>query len=148
MMIMAFGLLGLSSCSSDDDEPTTTAARSIEGSYTGDMSCSVMGSEDIFENMTFTVTAVDDSKVNLTIPSFGNPPMQLPQIIVKNLEVTGTEGNYTIPGTVTEGTLDNGKAYKITLTGAYAGDKLTINFNLNYGAMPMPLICSFSAPKN
>ncbi len=147
-MIMTFGLLGLSSCSSDDDEPSTPAARSIEGSYTGDMSCSVMGSEDIFDNMTFTVTAVDDSKVNLTIPSFGNPPMQLPQIIVKNLEVTGTEDNYTIPETVTEGTLDNGKAYKITLTGAYAGDKLTINFNLNYGAMPMPMICSFSAPKN
>ena len=147
MMIMAFGLFGFSSCSDDKDEPATPAARSIAGTYEGDMTCSVMGSEDVFEDVTFTVTAVDDSKVNIILPSFGNPPMQLPEIVVENLSVSGSDGTYSIPETVSEGTLENGKAYKVTLTGAYAGDQLTINFNLQYGAMPMPMICSFTAPK-
>jgi len=147
MTVMVFGLFDLTSCSSDNEEPATPAAHNIEGSYTGDMSCSVMGSGDVFEDVTFTVTAVDDSKVDITIPSFGNPPMQLPEIIVENLAVSGSDGTYSIPETVSEGTLENGKTYKITLSGSYAGDRLTINFNLNYGAMPMPMICSFTAPK-
>lgn len=148
IMVMAFGLFGFTSCGSDDDEPSTPAARIVEGSYTGDMTCSVMGSADVFEDLTFTVTAVSDAKVNLTIPSFGNPPMQLPEIVIDNLDVTGSDGSYTIQETVKEGTLDNGKAYKVTLAGAYAGDRLTINFNLQYGSMPMPMICTFTAPKN
>jgi len=148
MMIMALGLFGLTSCSSDDDEPSTPAARSIEGSYTGNMTTSVMGDEDIIEDLTFTVTAVDDSKVNLSIPAFGNPPMLLPAMVIENLTVSGSDGSYSIPETVREGTLENGKAYRITVVGAYADDRLTINFNLNYGAMPMPMICSFTASKN
>lgn len=149
IMIMTFGLFALTSCGSDDkDEPQTPAARSIAGTYNGDMTCSVMGSEDLFEDMTFTVTAVDDSKVNITISSFGNPPMQVPEITIKNVAVSGSDGNYTIATTNFEGDLANGKKYSGVIQGNYASEQLNLQFNLQYGAMPMPMICNFSAPKN
>lgn len=74
MLAVAFSLFSLASCGSDD-EPETPAARSIAGEYHGNMTCSVLGEESTFENMTFTVTAVDDATATISISSFGNPPM-------------------------------------------------------------------------
>ena len=80
MLAISLGMAApLTSCSDNDDKPAAPAAKSVEGTYSGDMSCTVMGSESTFEDMTFTVTATDDATVNVAIPSFGNPPMQVPQ---------------------------------------------------------------------
>ena len=58
VLALTFGLVSFSSCGSDDDDDVATpAARDIAGTYTADMSCSVMGEASDFENMTFTVTA-------------------------------------------------------------------------------------------
>lgn len=139
----------LVSCSDDnkDDKPSTPAAKEIAGTYKGDMTCTVMGSESTFEDMTFTVAATDEATASMTISSFGNPPMQVPEVTVSGIKVTGEDGSYTLAPTEFAGTTADGKNYSGTAQGDYANGTLSVKFSLNYGAMPMPMICSFSAPK-
>ncbi|MCM1225003.1 MAG: calycin-like domain-containing protein [Muribaculaceae bacterium] len=148
-MLAVLSLLSFNSCSDkESDEPTDTpAAKSVAGTYKGDMTCSVMGQESVFEDMTFTVTASDDATVSVGISSFGNPPMQVPEITVPDVKVAGSDGTYSLASTKFEGELSNGKTYSGTLDGSYASDQITIRFNLQYGSMPMPMICSFTSPK-
>ena len=74
----------IAACSDDNknDEPAAPAAKSVEGSYTGPMSCTVMGDESVFDGLTFEVEATDDATVSVTIPSFGEPPMKMPSMTV------------------------------------------------------------------
>lgn len=147
-MILSFGLVAtMTSCSDKEDEPSIPAAKSVAGTYNGDMTCSVMGSESVFEDMTFTVESTDDATVNVTISSFGNPPMQVPEVCVSGVKVSGTDDKYALAPTEFKGTTDAGKAYSGTLQGSFENNELTIKFNLQYGAMPMPMICTFTAPK-
>ncbi len=136
----------LVSCS-DEKEPETAAARSVEATYTGNLTCSVMGDEELFNDKTLTVVATDDAHVTVTIPSFGNAPMELPEIEVDGVKVTEKDGRYALGSTTFAGTTAGGKAYSGTLHGELADNMMTIRFNLQYGAMPMPLICTFSAQR-
>lgn len=148
-MLISFGLVTtMTSCSDDEDEPATPAAREIAGSYNSDMTCSVMGQESIFEDQNVKVTAIDDNNVSITIASFGNPPMQLPEITITGVAVTGENGVYKIAETQFNGTAAGDKVYSGTIQGSFSDGKISISFNLQYGAMPMPMICSFTAPKN
>lgn len=152
-MTLCMGLacpLFLTSCSDDDpaDEPTVeAAAKSIEGIYTGDMSCTVMGSESTFEDMTYTINATGDNTADITVSSFGNPPMQVPDITVTGVPVSGSNGVYTIESTKYSGSLSGNKEYSGTIQGSFADNTLTIDLNLQYGAMPQPMICKFVATK-
>lgn len=149
MLALTFGPVSFSSCGSDDDEDVATpAARDIAGTYTADMSCSVMGEVSDFGNMTFTVTATSDATVDITIPTFGEMPMQVPEFTVTGVKVSGADGTYTLDTTTFSGTLPNSKSYSGTLHGSYKDSRLTVQFNLQYGAMPMPMICSWTAPKD
>ena len=74
-MVAVASMLSFTSCGSDDnDAPKAPAAKSIEGTYKGDMSCSVMGEASDYEDMTFTVTAMSDANVSITLPAFGEAP--------------------------------------------------------------------------
>ena len=135
------------SCDSKEDEPAVPAAKSVAGEYTNSMTVTVMGSESVFENVTYTIVATSDSKVDVQISAFGNPPMRVPAFTVKDVVVSGTDGNYTLAETQFSGTTEAGKAYSGTLAGTVADNTLTANMSLQYGAMPMPMICSFTATK-
>lgn len=149
MILLTGAAVCATSCSDEkEDEPAAPAAKSVEGTYSGDMICSVMGDESTFEDVTFTLTAVDDATVKMTIPSFGNPPMQVPEITVEDIKVSGSDGTYTLASTEFSGETATGKAFSGTAQGSYVSNTLTIQFNLQYGAMPMPMICTFSAPKD
>ncbi len=149
LTLACLAMTAFTSCSDDDDNtPAAPAAKQIEGTYTSSMTCSVMGSEDTFDDMTFTLTATDDATIDMTVPSFGNPPMQVPGFTITDMKVTGTDGTYTIAPTTFEGTTDTGRTYSGQATGTYTDDILTVNFSLTYGAMPMPMICTFTAPKH
>lgn len=106
-----------------------------------------MGSETLFEDMTFTVTATDDATATLRVSSFGNPPMLIPEITVSDIKVSGKDGTYTLAPTEFSGSTASGRNYSGTAKGSYSNSTLNVQFNLQYGAMPMPLICSFSANK-
>lgn len=147
-MAVCLGIMATATaCSDDKDEPAVPAARSVAGTYNSDMTCSVMGQESTFEDMTFTLTSTDDATVTLDMSSFGNPPMQVPAIKITGIKVSGENGTYTLAPTDFNGTTPDGKAYSGKIQGNFADNSLTMQFNLQYGAMPMPMICTFTAPK-
>ena len=97
-LIAILGLTTFTSCSDDDNnEPNMPAAKAIEGSYKGDMECSVMGDASTFENMTFTISATDDATVTVTLPAFGKAPMALPSITLTGIKVSEKDGVATQP---------------------------------------------------
>ncbi len=137
-----------SSCSRDKDEPApAVAAKSIAGSYKGSLKSVVMGTETTFDNVAVTLAAPDDATVDVAIGTFGTPPMAVPAFAVKGVKVTGANGTYTLATTEFSGTSTTGRNYSGTLQGSFAQDKLTVQFNLKYGAMPMPMVCTFTAPR-
>lgn len=148
VLLLSVSALAISCSDSNEDEPETPAAKSVEGTYSGDMTCSVMGDESTFEDMTFTLTAVDDATVDIAISSFGNPPMQVPGFTVSGVKVAGTDGKYALAPTEFSGETETGRAFSGTAQGSFDDNTLTVKFSLQYGAMPMPMICSFTAPKN
>lgn len=148
LLCLCLGAAFTSCSDKEEDEPALPAAREVAGTYSGDMTCSVMGQESQFEDMTFTVVAVDDSSVDITVSEFGQAPMAVPSFTVEGVKVSGAEDSYTLASTDFEGQTATGRAYSGKLQGSYSGTTLSVQFNLQYGAMPMPMICSFSAPKN
>lgn len=140
-------MASVSACRDDKDDLSVPAAKSIEGSYIGDLQTSVMGSVSTSENLTFTISATDETTVTVALPSFGEAPMALPSITIPGVTVTETDGIVTIAETEVSGTTESGKNYTCTLSGIVEKDLLTIRYNLMYGAMPMPLICSSTANK-
>ena len=140
-------MTAFSSCSNKEDEPATPAAKTIEGSYEGNMDCSVMGSVSTFEEMTYTVKATDESTVSVTLPACGEAPMAMPVIELTGVKVSEADGTVTLATTEVSGQTDGGKNYTCTMSGSVQGNILNIKYNLTYGAMPMPLICSSTATK-
>jgi hypothetical protein len=147
-MIALLTITAMTSCSSDDDEQMPGAAKVVAGEYTSDLTCSVNDAESKFENVTVTIVEKSESTVDIKIGSYGNPPMQVPSLTIENVTVTGQDGTYNIANTEFEGTAENGKKYSGVLTGGYTGNKLTLKFNLHYGAMPMAMINTFESAKN
>ena len=133
-MMLCIGLsTGFTSCSdNEEDQPAAPAAKSVEGAYLGDM--------------TFTLAATDDATVSLTMSSFGEPPTQVPEITIPDIKVSGENGTYTL-ATTNFDTESNGKKISGVVQGTFADNTLDVKINLQYGNMPMPLICSFTATK-
>lgn len=147
LMMALIMTLGLSSCSDNEkDEPQQPAANEIAGSYTGTMTGTAMGTDLTFDNVDVRITAADDSHVDIAIASFGNPPMVLPEIFIGNVPVSGAEGNFALAATQFSGTSPDGKNYSGTIQGTSKGE-LVLNMELNYGNMPMPLVCKYTANK-
>lgn len=147
-MIAVLALVTLPSCSdNNEDEPAVPAAKAIAGTYAGDMECSVMGSASTFENLSFVLSATDDATVTVTLPAFGEAPMAMPSITITGVKVTEANGISTLATTEYSGQTDSGKSYTCTVSGSVSDKTLDIKFNLQYGAMPMPMICSSTATK-
>lgn len=134
----------LFSCADNDNSlQIESSAEKIVGNYNGTMQASAMGQNLSFDNVEVAVTPASDNAVNISIASFGNPPMVLPAIIIKNVEVTGIGSTYSLASTEFSGTCADGKIYNGTVIGN-ADSKLNLQIELHYGAMPMPLICTYS----
>lgn len=137
--------ISLNSCSdNDDNQPQMPAAKEIAGCYTGSMAATVMGSDLNFENVDVEITAVDESHVEITIAPFGNAPMVLPEINIKNVAVAGSNGLYALDATEFSGSSPDGKNYSGTIQGSFHNG-LTLNMELHYGSMPYPMICKYNA---
>lgn len=150
MLALVCMTVAFTSCGGDDDDDNTTAAvaAQVVGTYTGDMSVKVSTSESTNENMEFKIEKVDDTHVNVVLPAFGEAPMALPSITVKNLLVTESNGTYAIPETSFDQTLENGKVLsKTALTATIKDGKMHIKFALQYGKMPLVMTCESDATK-
>lgn len=136
----------LTSCSEDDPEDFNPAAQAVAGTYRGDMTCSVMGQESVFEGMSATLAAQDESTATLTLSSFGTPPMQIPGITISGIKVSEKDGGYVLAPTEFSQE-SGGRKCSGTLSGSVEGSLLSMRISLQYGAMPMPLICTLTASR-
>jgi len=149
----AISLVFSTSCSSDDDK-TTPAAEAMAGTYTGTYTLTVMGqaSED---QASYVITKVDDSTITLTTPAAGEGAMALPSLTISNLPVTeSTVGGvtaYTAKVSTESGSVkvnDVDKSYSFSdVVVALSGNKIAINYSLQYGKMPMPMVIAFTGAK-
>lgn len=167
MMIAAGALsVGFASCGDDDDDDdnddngqTSTItkkslAESLAGDYTGEYSLTVSTSTST-DTVTYSIKKIDDTHVSLTTPSAGSGAMALPSITINNIPVStsSVSGTEVISASLAEvsGTIvvnDAEKSYKFSdLVIVSTGNKVSIAYSLQYGKMPMAMVCSFKGEK-
>ena len=152
MLALVAMTVAFTSCGGDDDDNTPAAAASqVVGTYVGDLTIKVSTSESTDENMEFKVEKVDDSHVNVVLPSYGEGSMYFPGLTIKNLLLTGSNGTYTIPETTFDQTITvNGEEKKIqqsAITVTFANGKMNLKYAMQYGRMPLVMNCSTEATK-
>lgn len=154
MMIAAVAVcVGFVSCG-DDDEETIAVAQTLAGSYSGELSTTVMGSESK-DNATYEIKKIDDTHVSMTTPAAGSGMMALPSITLDNIPVTTSNKNGSevvsasidkVSGSITV----NGAEKSYTFSDVVivnSGNKVSIAYSLQYGKMPVAMICSFVGNK-
>lgn len=154
MMVMMLALVSMcvafSSCSSDDDPVAVAAAKEIADTYTGSLNMTVMGTASTYDNLTMKIEAVDDATVKVTLPACGEGMMALPALEVPAVKVSCSNGAYAFSQESYAGTITvNGaeKNYTVTLQGTLRDNTLTVNYSVQYGKMPMPMIGKFVCTK-
>lgn len=155
MMAMMLALVSMcvafSSCSSDDDdEKVTPAAEYVAGSYVSNLEMTVMGETSTYENAEIKLEKLDDNTINVVLPAAGEGMMALPSLTIPALKVTGSNGSYAFAADAYKGSVEvNGatKEFTITLAGTFTNNQLSLNYSLQYGKMPMPMIGKFVASK-
>ena len=154
MMAMMLALVSMcvafSSCSSDDDNDTAGGAKEIAGSYTSTLEMTVMGTASTFDNLTMKIEAVDDATVKVTLPACDKGMMPLPALEVPAVKVSGSNGSYAFAqenyvGSVTVNGAE--KKYTVTLHGTLKDKTLTVDYSVQYGKMPQPMIGKFVCTK-
>lgn len=159
MMMAAVAIvLGVSSCSSDDDEPEVPAAAQVVGNYTGPEVIMVMNEESSNETKTYAFAKVSDSSIDMTIPASGESGMMMiPALTVKNIPLV--KSGKSIIGSISkyDGTVINaaGAEKNFTITNLLVsfedvpkGKAVAVTFSLKYGAMPMDMVTTFTGERN
>ena len=150
MVAMLTMCVAFTSCSNDDDPVAVAAAKEIAGSYTSTLDMTVMGQASTYDNLTMKIEAVDDATVKVTLPACGEGMMALPALEVPAVKVSGSNGAYAFSQENYAGTITvNGaeKKYTVTLQGTLKDKTLTVNYSVQYGKMPMPMIGKFVCTK-
>lgn len=154
MMAMMLAVAGmcvtLCSCSEDDDEQVTPAADYVVGAYVSDLDITVMGQTSTYEQVEAKVEKEDDNTVNVILPAAGEGAMALPSLTVPALKVTGSNGTYAFSVDSYKGSVvvnDATKEFTVTLQGTFVNNRLTLDYQLQYGNMPMAMIGKFVADK-
>lgn len=110
----------------------------------------VMGTASTYDNLTMKIEAVDDATVKVTLPACGEGMMALPALEVPAVKASGSNGAYAFSQENYAGTITvNGaeKKYTVTLHGTLKDKTLTVNYSVQYGKMPMPMIGKFVCTK-
>ena len=152
MMVAAAALaIGMSSCSSDDDEPEAPLAVQVVGSYTGEEILTV-SDENFNANPTYVFVKNTDTSVDFTIPASDGGAMVLPSLPVKGIAltkngntITGRLASYT--GTVTN---DSGaeKSYTVSdVTAIFNDNMVVVTYTLKYGNMPFDFVGKFTGTR-
>ncbi len=145
-------VMGMSSCSSDDDEPEVAVAEQVAGSYDGNEIFVVDNEESSNDTKTYQFVKATDVSIDMTIPEVGMGMMTIPSLSVKGITLS-KDGN-TIKGRLAsyEGTLKGAdgtdKAYTVSdLTALFSGKTVVVTFALKYGRMPFPFAGTFTGTK-
>lgn len=154
MMIAAVAVcVSFASCG-DDDEEIVPAAQILAGKYAGELSTTVMGSESK-SDATYELKNTDDTHVSMTIPAAGSGAMAMPSITIDKIPVSTSTVNGSevvsasidkVSGSITV----NGAEKSYTFSDVVivnSGNKVSIAYSLQYGKMPVAMICSFTGNK-
>lgn len=149
LMMAVMAVVMVSSCGGDEDNVDVLpgAAKIVAGNYVATMNCEVMKQLFTYENVSVSIVAKDDATVDIKVSSFGEGGRALDPVDIKDVKVTGENGNYAITSKEFSGTTENGKAYSGVVTGTYVAGKLSLVYSLQYGSMPMPMQNTFEAQK-
>jgi hypothetical protein len=149
MLMAVMAVVMVSSCGGDEDNVDVLpgAAKIVAGNYVATMNCEVMKQLLTYENVSVSIVAKDDATVDIKASSFGEGGRNLDPVDIKDVKVTGEDGNYAITSKDFSGTTENGKAYSGVVTGTYVAGKLSLVYSLQYGSMPMPMQNTFEAQK-
>lgn len=150
MVAMLTMCVAFTSCSSDDDPVAVAAASEVAGTYVDSLQLTVMGSTSTYKDLEVKVEAANEETVNVILPAYGEGRMALPSLTIPAVKVAGSNKNYAFGVTDYKSSVEvNGatKEFTMTLQGTYVAGKLTLNYTLVYGTMPMPMVCKFVATK-
>lgn len=150
MVAMLTMCVAFTSCSSDDDPVAVAAASKVAGTYVDSLQLTVMGSTSTYKDLEVKVEAANEETVNIILPAYGEGRMALPSLTIPAVKVAGSDNNYAFGVTDYKSSVEvNGatKEFTMTLQGTYVAGKLTLNYTLVYGTMPMPMVCKFVATK-
>ena len=157
MMMAAVAIVvGMSSCSSDDDEPEVALAAQVVGSYSGMEVITIMG-EPEEGTSTFVFSQSSETTIDMTIPQSGEGMMVIPPLPVKNIplskvneSIMGRLGSFA--GTVTTA---NGSERAYTVSDVTVifedvpkGKAVVVSFTLKYGSMPFDMVTTFTGNKD
>ena len=110
----------------------------------------VMGETSTYDHVTMKIEAVDDATVKVTLPACGEGMMALPALVVPAVTVSGSNGANAFAQEHYAGTdpvKGAEKNYTVTLQGTLKDKTLTVNYSVQYGKMPMPMIAKFVCTK-
>lgn len=146
---LQYGKMPMAMIAKFDSKATLTAAEAVADSYTSNLSITVMDETSTYEDANLVIDAVGETKVKITLPACGEGAMALPALEIPEVPVsTESDGTYTFAidsyaGTTTVNEVE--KNYTVTLKGTLKDGVLTVNYNLQYGKMPMAMIGQFIA---
>ena len=146
---LQYGKMPMAMVAKFDSSATLTAAEEVADSYTSTLTITVMDETSTYEEANLVIDVVNDTKLKITLPACGEGAMALPALEIPEVEVNKeSDGTYTFAidsyaGTTTVNEVE--KNYTVTLAGTLKDGVLTVNYNLQYGKMPMAMIGQFIA---
>lgn len=150
LMIVLAVALAMVACKGDE----SGAAKEVAGTYKGKSSYSIMGVNGDME-MNITLKEKSASSVDLTIPAKSytikmpngqDMTYEVPDVVLADIKVTGKDGAYTIEKK--EFTVQaNGMSVKGDVQGTVNKNTMVLNYNMAFGAMPMPIPFTFTGTK-
>lgn len=146
---LQYGKMPMAMIATFDSKATLTAAEAVADSYTSTLSITVMDETSTYENANLVIDVVNDTKLKITLPACGEGAMALPALEIPEVEVNKeSDGTYSFAIADYKGTTtvnEEEKNYTVTLQGSLKDGVLTVNYSLQYGKMPMPMIGQFIA---
>ena len=152
-LLMALMALFVTSCSDDDD--AVNYAMEIAGTYAGENAVSVGKVSMDPYTASFKIEGQADGKATVLLPGTvfkmgPNREMKLPDITLKDVEVifNGDNNGYTLKhAAFVQKVDDTSYTNNIGLTGTIKDNKITVDYDLQPGAMPMAIVFKFVGTK-
>lgn len=150
MALAAILALGAVSCDKDDekDDSLSPNVEAVVGSYNGILIESINGENRDTTEATIVITADGNENVRVVLPAFGEGGMALMECAVGQVAVNKDGNSYTIVKENYEQTLTKPDGSNIVYTGSISGQvtdgRLSLEYNVKPGAMPMSIHFSFN----
>ncbi len=136
MAALAIVMFGFASCNKE-----IKPAEEVAKIYVGTMTYGVSEMSEVEASV--ELKAQGDDKISIVLPAIGEGMMSLPEITLNDIAVSTTDNKvFTIAETEINQTVGTTN-YTGTLGGNVDNGKLTLNYALKPGAMPMSITFTF-----